>query len=255
MTDHTSDLGNELQKHLERRVHWRTVGLKLLAGVCLLAVVVWVGRDAAEEITAMEAWIDGHGIWGRIAFVALFIVLTSVLVPDSLLLVAAGAMFGLVWGTALVVVGAVMTAALNYAVACDLLRPRIEKLLETRPKLQAIRRAANSEGLRLQLLLRLAPLNQVSINYVLGASGVRFSTFMIATLGQIPNLFAVVYFGYLGSHMTKVAAHVGHHSTLQTALTVVGFVVCTVLMIYIAKVASKAIAEAGAEPAAETSTH
>ena len=251
VTNHLKTLGRELHEHLHRQVHWKTVGLRLLVGSCLLAAVVWFGRHAAEDIEVMETWIAGHGVWGWVAFVGMMIVFTSIFVPDTLLAIAAGALFGLGWGTVLTVVGGILTAALNFLIARSLLRPRIEKMLEQHPKLRAIQHAANHEGLRLQLLLRLAPINPVSVSYVLGASGVRFSTFMLGTLGLIPILFVEVYFGYLANHVTTVAGNVSEHSTLHTIVTVVGFVVCIALMIYITRVASRAIAEAEIDSATD----
>jgi uncharacterized membrane protein YdjX (TVP38/TMEM64 family) len=224
-------------------VHWKTIGLRLLVGSCLLAAVVWFGRHAVEDIKAIETWIEGHGVWGWVAFVAMVVLYTSMFVPDTLLAVVAGSLFGLIWGTVLTFVGVVLTAVLNFLIARSLLRSRIEKMLEKHPKLRAIQHAANHEGLRLQLLLRLAPLNPVSVSYVLGASGVPFSNFLLATVGLIPAVFVEVYFGYLASHVTTVAGNVNEHSTLHTVVTVIGFVVCVVLMIYIARVASRAIAE------------
>ncbi len=73
---------------------------------------------------------------------------------------------------------------------------------------------------------------------------------MLATIGLIPGLFCEVYFGYLTSHVTKVAGNVSEHSTLRTVVTVVGFVFCILLMVCISRIASKAIAEAESEPAA-----
>jgi uncharacterized membrane protein YdjX (TVP38/TMEM64 family) len=180
-----------------------------------------------------------------------------VFVPDTVLAIAGGALFGLVWGTVLTVVGAVLTGTLNFLAARSLLRPRIETMLEQHSKLQAIQRAANREGLRLQLLLRLAPINPVSVSYVLGASGVRCPTFLIATVGLISGLFVEVDFGYLASHVTKVAGNASEHSTLHTVVTVVGLVVCIVLMISITRFAAKALADAEGEsaddmPAGET---
>lgn len=173
-------------------------------------------------------------------------------VPDTLLAVAAGALFGLGWGAVLTIAGGILTAALNFLIARSLLQPRIEKMLEKHPKLRAIQHAADQEGLRLQLLLRLAPINPVSVSYVMGASGIRYSTFMLGTIGLIPALFVVVYFGYLANHVTTVAGNVSEHSGLHTIVTVVGFVVCIVLMIYIARVASRAIAEAGDDSATDS---
>jgi uncharacterized membrane protein YdjX (TVP38/TMEM64 family) len=229
------------------QTHWKTIGLRLLVGSLLLGAVVWFGRHATEDIKAMETWIAGHGAWGWIAFVGMVIVFTSMFVPDTLFAIVAGALFGLGWGTFLTVVGIILTAALNFVTARSLLRPKIEKMLEKHPKLRAIQRAANREGLRLQLLLRMTPINSVSINYVMGASGVRFSTFMLATVGMIPVVFVEVYFGYLANHVTTVAGGASEHSTLHTIVTVVGFVVSIVLMIYITRIASRAIAEAEAD--------
>jgi uncharacterized membrane protein YdjX (TVP38/TMEM64 family) len=171
------------------------------------------------------------------------VVLTSLFVPDTLLAIAAGVLFGLAWGAVLAVIGAVITAAINFLAARQLLRPRIEKILQQHPKLRAIQSAAQREGLRLQLLLRLAPINPVSVSYVLGASGVRFSTFLMATVALIPGLFVDVYFGYMASHVTKRAGGSVDHSILHTIITVVAFAVCVVLMIFISRIAAKAIAE------------
>jgi uncharacterized membrane protein YdjX (TVP38/TMEM64 family) len=124
-------------------------------------------------------------------------------------------------------------------------------MLERHPKLRAIRAAAADEGIRLQLLLRLAPIDPVSVSYVLGASGVRFPTFLTATVGLIPGLFAKVYFGYLANHVTQVAGNLGDHSGAHTVITVTGFVVCIVLILYISRVAAAALAGVEGESATD----
>lgn len=243
MSDKSPDLCGELQQETD----WKSVGYRLLVGLCLLSVVVYFGRFAVHEIKAMEDWVASHGLWGWAGFLIMTVVLTSMLVPDTLLAVAAGAMFGLLWGTMLTVVAATITAVLNFLAAQSLLRPWIEKMLEQHPKLQAIRQAANRKGLQLQLLLRLAPINPVSVSYVMGASGIRFSTFLIGTAGLIPGLFVEVYLGHLASHLTKVAGNASEHSTLHTVVTIVGFVLSIIVLISITRIAAKALADAEIE--------
>ena len=148
----------------------------------------------------------------------------------------------------LISVSAIITAALSYFIASKLLRPRIEKMIEKHPKLRSVARAANREGLRLQLLMRLSPLNQVLASYAMATSGVRFMTFMTATVGMILPLFVGVYFGYVTSQVTKVAGKVSDHSAMHTVVTVGGFVVCVMLMIVITRLTTKALAEAESEP-------
>jgi uncharacterized membrane protein YdjX (TVP38/TMEM64 family) len=251
-TDHSQDLSAELHGHLKEKIHWKTVALRLAIGLCFLAAIVWIGSHVTEEIKAMQTWIRGHGVWGRVVFVCMAILLTSMFVPDTVFAVASGLLFGLVWGSVLMIGAAIATAALNFISARTLLRPRIETMLQNHPKLQAIRRAADREGLRLQLLLRLSPLNPVSVSYVLGASGVRWTTFMIATLGLVPGLFVEVYFGYMASHVSKVAGHASEHSQMHTIVTLVGFALCVVLMVFIARIATRALAEAEGDSTPET---
>lgn len=245
--NHAKNVAHELHTYLHNQAHWRTIARWLLIGLVVLILIVWFGRDLVEEIEIVEKWIEGHGVLGWIVFVAMIIVLTSILFPISVLAMAGGAIFGLVGGTVLTFAGALLTGAFNFHVANKLLRQRIDKMLEKYPKLRAIQLAANREGLRLQLLLRMAPINAVSVNYVLGATGVRFSTFLIALFGLLPAIIVNVYFGYTASHMTKVAGKASEHSTMQTVVTVVGLLVCVAVMIAITRVATKAIAETDSE--------
>lgn len=248
-TSRLEDPEGELPESLRRRTQWKTIVAGLLLSLCLLGSIVWFGRGAVDEVEALAAWVASHGIWGKVAFVVLSVVLTSVFVPEMLFAASAGALFGLWWGTVLTVLGVILTAVVDYLLALTLLRPRIESLLEGHPKLRAIRDASNDEGIRLQLLLRVAPINPVSTSYVLGASGVRFPAFLGGTLGMIPWVFAEVYFGYLASHVTRVVADGGDESKLKTGMVAFGFVVCIALIVYVTRIAVSALAAAEDEAA------
>ena len=181
---------------------------------------------------------------GWIVFVGLIILATSLFVPISLLAIAGGTMYGILGAAILTFLGVLLTAALNYVTARSLFRAPIEGMLKRHRRLKAIQQAADREGLRLQLLLRMAPINAASVNYVLGASGVRFLTFLIAMIGLLPSIMVNVYFGYTASHVTKVAGKASEHSTLHTVVTVVGLLVCVVVMVLITRIATRAIAAA-----------
>ncbi len=246
-TEASKNPGRELREYLEKRVHWKSIGLWLLIGLCVLIAVVWFGRHGADDLKAMEAWVAGHGVMGWVVFIGMMIVLLSVFVPDTVFALAAGAMFGLGLGTVLCFVACTLTAALNFLTVRWLLRPRIERMVQGHPKLVAIEHAAEREGLRLLLLLRLAPLSAVTVSYSLGASNVGFRPFLVATVGLIPWLLVEVYFGAVASHVTKVAGNASDRSALHTVITVAGFVVCGLLLIAITRMASKAITEAQIE--------
>jgi hypothetical protein len=77
-----------LHEYLHQHLHWKSVGLRLLVGLCVLIVVFWFGHHAASEIKVMETWIAGHGALGWFAFVAMVVVFTSMFVPQTMLSIA-----------------------------------------------------------------------------------------------------------------------------------------------------------------------
>ena len=76
---------------LDTRFPW----FKVLLGLAILIAVVWFGRHAGDEIVALENWIAGHGTLGKLAFLLMLVVGSSLLVPGSVLGIAGGVLFGL----------------------------------------------------------------------------------------------------------------------------------------------------------------
>jgi uncharacterized membrane protein YdjX (TVP38/TMEM64 family) len=223
---------------------WGKVVFRVAVGGLILLTLIWIGQDAGKEIKALEAWIGDLGILAPLVFVGAVVILTSIFFPATLLAAVAGALFGLGWGTLTMVAGSIIGAALNYLIANKLFRKRINSTLQRHPKFLAIQRAVKQEGVRLQFMLRLTPINSAMVNYLLGATGVRFSPYLVATVGLLPGLFMEVYFGHVAKHVTKTAAHVSSHSTMHLVLTIGGFLVCVAIMICITRMAQRALAKA-----------
>jgi uncharacterized membrane protein YdjX (TVP38/TMEM64 family) len=231
---------NESSEQAPARFQFR-LALKLVLGAVLVVLAVWLGRDFGHHLPEVEKWIGSHGPVGWLVFIAALVVLTSVFFPDTVFAIIAGVLFGVAGGTALVVVGSLLTATVNFGVSRLFLRDTVRGWLGRSPKLAAIERAVNREGLRFQFLLRLTPINPVTISYVLGATNTRFATFITACLGLIPVLFVEVYFGYVAKHVAKVSGQVSEHSTMHTALTIAGLVVSIALLVYVTRLARHAL--------------
>lgn len=78
----------------------------------------WIGRPMVEFVSDPEkfrAWVDGAGIWGRLAFIGmvLFQVIIA-LVPGEPLELGAGYAFGAIEGTALCVIGITLGSLLIF---------------------------------------------------------------------------------------------------------------------------------------------
>jgi uncharacterized membrane protein YdjX (TVP38/TMEM64 family) len=191
----------------------------------------------------VEQWIASHGSAGWLIFILLVVVLTSIYVPDTVFALVAGVVFGVAGGTAIMVVAAVITANLNFVLSRVFLHNFVQKRLDRSPKLAAIERAVNHEGLRFQLLLRLTPLHPVTVNYLLGATNTRYVTFLIGCVGLIPGLFVEVYFGAAAKHIATASGQAGESSTIHTVLTVAGLLMAVGLLIYVTRISRRAISQ------------
>lgn len=219
----------------------------LALGLVVLVVLLFLGFGVERHLAALEAWVVSIGPWGMVAFVGLFVLGTSLLLPESLLGIAAGALFGLWWGTLVAVVGGFLAGAVQFGLAHWLLRARIERALAARPSFAAIARAVRQDEVRLQILLRLTPLNPAITSYLLGAAGVRFRGFLAACLALVPNLFVEVYLGYAGKHAVHLAG--GHEgmASLHNLVFFGGLAVGIVVLALVSKAARQAVLRAVAE--------
>jgi uncharacterized membrane protein YdjX (TVP38/TMEM64 family) len=219
----------------------------LATGVLLLIAVIVIGQEIEQHVAVIEQTMQTLGVWGAIAFVALYAVLTSCLVPDTVLCIIAGALFGFGWGVGVSVAGGLLAAVLQFSLARKTLRPPIQRSVAGRPALAAIQRAVIRDELRLQVLLRLTPLSPATISYLLGAAGVRFSGFLVACFAMTPYLFLEVYFGHAGTRMARIAGGDVKSGRLYALALLAGLAVLVLVMVRISRTARKAVLESVAE--------
>lgn len=181
--------------------------LKLIAAIVFLIALLLFGREVATRIPAFVTWVQTLGVWGPLAFVLGYGVAALVLAPAVLLTLAAGALWGFLRGVIYVALGASFGAALAFLAARYIVRQYVEAYVNRHPRLAAIDRAVEAEGVRLVFLLRLSPLvPYVLLNYVLGISRVRFRDYMIGWTGQLPLIAAYVYAGKAAGDLATLAA-------------------------------------------------
>ena len=184
------------------RVPWARV----LAGIGAVALLLVVGRRLGALIPAFAAWVDGLGVWGPAAFVAGYALATVAFVPGSLLTLAAGAIFGLGKGTALVLVAATLGASAAFLVSRYLARGLVERRLAGNERFAAIDRAIGAEGRKIVLLLRLSPVFPFNLlNYALGLTRVRFVDYLVASVGMLPGTLLYVYYGKVAGDVARLA--------------------------------------------------
>jgi uncharacterized membrane protein YdjX (TVP38/TMEM64 family) len=223
------------------RARVETIVSYVVAGGTLVAGILILGDEIGRHIDHLEAWIAGLGPWAPVVFMVLYAVLGSLFVPDVLLSIVAGASLGFTRGVAVAAAGIFGGAALQYALSRRLLKRGIDRFLASRPALAAIQVAVRQQELRLQLLIRLTPLNRALTSYMLGAVGVGFTRFAAACVALLPSLCLEVYFGYAGKHLAKIASRPEHLVFLHGAMLIAGLVVAIAVMVVVSSVARRAV--------------
>lgn len=221
---------------LASRNTWRLIGAALVVVVVVLALRSLPLDTFAEGI---QDWVERLGVWGPIAFTGLYVVL-SLLLPASLLTLAAGAMYGLLLGTLVVSVASTTAAALAFLIGRYLARDPVRRRIEQSAKLAAVDRAIGEQGWKIVALLRLSPGVPFNLqNYLCGVTTIRFWPYVATSwAAMLPGTFLYVYLGSLGR-----TAMGGETTTGEWVLRVVGAIATIAVSVYIARLAQRAIRE------------
>lgn len=179
----------------------------LLALLAALALLFFLGRELGDRIPLFSSWIEERGALGPVLFALGYALATVALIPGSLLTLAAGAIFGLAQGTAVVFVGASLGATLAFLVSRYAARSFVESRLAGHPRFASLDRAVGNQGRRIVFLLRLSPVFPFSLlNYGLGLTRVRLVDYVLACFGMLPGTLLYVYYGHVAGHVVSAAS-------------------------------------------------
>ena len=189
------------------------------------------------------AWVESVGVWGPVVFVLAYATATVAFIPGSLLTLAAGAIFGLVNGTVLVLVGATIGSACAFLFSRHLARAAIEQRLARNPRFAEFDSIVGDEGFKIVFLLRLSlvfPFNL--LNYALGLTRVRFRDYVLASVGMLPGSLLYTYYGKLAGDMAVLAGDgPAKGGTYYYFVLVLGLAAIILLTSLITRIASRAL--------------
>ncbi len=177
--------------------------LLALAALVAVGVLFLLPKPLPEHLQDGVELARGAGIQGALVFGLVYVVLVAALVPGSVLTLAAGYLYGPIWGTLLVSPASVLGAAMAFIVGRFLARDWLSARLASNERFKRVDAAIGKSGFRLVALLRLSPVFPFSLsNYALGLTQVRFRDYALASwAGMLPGTLMYVY---LGSLVTEV---------------------------------------------------
>ncbi|MDA3932783.1 MAG: TVP38/TMEM64 family protein [Gammaproteobacteria bacterium] len=206
----------------------------VLLALALLLLAVWQ-LPVKHWLELAIAWIELHPGWSWLAYIALYIVVSVLLVPASLLTLAAGALFGLLQGVIVVSLASVAAAVVAFLIGRGFAREHALKLVQKMPKFLALDRAIAEKGFLVVLLTRLSPVFPFGLqNYAYSVTAVKLRDYTLASwIGMIPGTIMYVYFGSLARSLAAIfngEVEVGSAGRLFFIIGLIATVVVTVLV-------------------------
>src|SRR6266567_6784469 len=184
-------------------------------------------------------WVSKLGPWAAVVFIGIYIVATVLFIPGSVLMLGAGALFGVVYGSIYVSLGSTLGATCAFLVGRYFARDAIARKIEGNARFAAIDKAVASEGWKIVGLTRLSPVFPFTLlNYAFGLTRVSLRDYMLASwIGMMPGTVMYVYLGSLA----KAAMGARTRATGEWVLYGVGLCATVAVTLFVTRIARRAL--------------
>lgn len=177
----------------QHQTHWRKI-LLVAALIGAAATAYFCLRSRGFDPRQAGEWLSAVGDrwWAPVAFIALYAIFNTMLLPATILTLTAGVVWGWFTGGLWVLAASTIGSAIPYAIAYS--GPAWVENVMSR-KAPRLRDALKKEGFMTLLLLRLVPIVPYNIlNYAAGMACIRPRDYFTATfIGTIPGIFIFTY--------------------------------------------------------------
>ncbi len=231
------------------------IAAKVILALATCGLVAWIWfRWITPHEAEFERYLSDLGAWAPVIFVAAFAIATSLFLPKSMLSMAGGAIFGPGWGLAWVFAGSLVAANVTFLLGRKVIRDRVRRSLQGHPALLAIDASIARRGLRLVVLLRMAPISFALMNWLLSASRISYPAFLVGCLGLLPGTLSMVLLGFAARHTADLAARpTGGDSIAREVALYSGLLASVLVTVIVTRIAVKAMRDAEADAAETTS--
>ncbi len=196
-----------------------------------------------------QSWLPAlQSPWGAVAFVPLYALWVTLLLPGVWASMLAGALYGPWWGSLLVFVGACLGAEAAFLLGRHWLREWARRRLHALPKMLAVEQAVSREGLKLVLLTRLSPAFPFSLlNLAYGLSEVSLRDYSIGLIGILPGTVLFCGLGALAGDVARFGEVLSGEADAGTWALRIGGLLATLATVWlVGRAAQRALQ--GGEP-------
>ncbi len=196
---------------------------------------------APEQLDQLLASLRSPG--GAVAFVPLYALWVTLLLPGVWASMLAGALYGPLWGSVLVFIGACLGAEAAFLIGRHWLRDWTQRRLQALPRLRAVEQAVSREGLKLVLLTRLSPAFPFSLlNLAYGLSAVSLRDYSLGLIGILPGTILFCSLGALAGDVARFGSVLsGQADAGAWSLRIVGVLATVAVVLVVGRAADRAL--------------
>lgn len=164
----------------------------------LITTAIFLNRNIEYIIHRLSSF----ELYSFIGFLILYSSISIFCIPIPLVALAGGAVFGLIWGTILNIVGAIIAASCGFYLSRFIRTKKYQNIKN--PRIQRVLQQTENMGWKYIALLRITPTPFHFVNYSLGLSKVKFNQFIIiSTIFLIPKTLILTASGFYGSNLLQ----------------------------------------------------
>ena len=221
------------------RYSWVLLSVLVIALLLMIVATLIDSNNLDNTLTVTESWFSANRDWGIFAFIVISTVAMTVVIPEAIFGIAAGSLYGFVWGSISLCVSGLLCATLVFFIARGCLHGPVQNWLNAYPRLRVLEGVVNEGGFRLLCLLRLLPVNPAIMSYAMAMTKVRLWPYLLASCCMIPAWILTVYFGCVATDVVKVVSGASEFVPLRDALAAISLVFSIAVMVYVTRLAAR----------------
>ena len=168
---------NQSSSNNKKSRAWIRPAILITAVITLFIIARFFGFG--QKIGELRTWIESLGTWGMAVIIVIYVAATVAAVPGSAITVAAGALFGSLFGVIIVSIASTTGAALCFLIARYFARDSIARMFSSNKLFLRLDKLTDEHGAVIVALTRLVPIFPFNIlNYGFGLTSVKFKDYL-----------------------------------------------------------------------------
>ena len=224
----------EMTLILRKKRTWASVA----TASCLATLLIRL--PIASVLSQANEWIASQGEWAIPVFMAVYILAAVFGIPNIVLILAAGTLFGLTKGVLSASIADTLSIAACFVIGQTVGRRWLTRVIKADSRFHKLDRVFAKKGWTIVLLTRLSPVLPSNIlNYGFSLTKINFWQYLFFSwLGMLPVIFTYVYIGTFGANILTL-----DQSPQRLALQALGLLATVGVMFYTTRLTTSALKE------------